>query len=219
MRVRTLALARRLCTVASDSGPWRATYEARGHAALMDAYADWAQTYDVDSLRFGYAAPAAAAEAVARHVDDLSVPVLDAGAGTGVVGDALAARGFGNLTGIDTSTHMLDVARVKGSYRELVCADLRDEGALRPGSFAALVCVGTLTPNHIETGGVFRRWLRWVQPGGLVCLSVRCDFWAADAAQLWSGQDAAAAQGAGRGGSEEGGKAQAHGDPPHAGTG
>ena len=176
------SIARRLCTVASDSGPWRATYEARGHAELMHAYASWAGSYDTDSLaRFGYAAPDAAASAVARHVPDIRAPILDAGAGTGIVGDILAARGFRNLTGIDTSTHMLAEARAKNCYRELVCADLRDEAALRPGSFAALVCVGTLTPNHIETGDVFRRWLRWLQPDALVCMSVRCDFWRADA--------------------------------------
>ena len=38
--------------------------------------------------------------------------------------------------------------------------------------------VGTLLlPNHIIDGSVLRTWLRWLQPGGVLTLSVRTDLW------------------------------------------
>ena len=153
------------------------------------AYAEWSATYDDDSLRrFGYAAPAEAARVVSRHLGpELDARILDAGAGTGLVGSFLAARGYRNLVGLDRSQPMLEQARKKGDYAELRCADLGDPTAVEPRSLAALVAVGTLTPNHgrwhghgrVEAGAWLRQWAEWRRPGGLVCLSLRSDFWQA----------------------------------------
>ena len=127
--------------------PWEATYAAKTRSELLAAYAAWAPTYDADSVdAFGYTAPHAAAEALARHVADVeSAAVLDAGAGTGQVGEHLAQLNFTNVVGVDLSEPMLDVARQKGCYRRLLCADLSDPHMLPPASLDSIVCVGTLT--------------------------------------------------------------------------
>ena len=107
---------------------WERTYLAQTQAELDMAYAEWAETYDDESMRlFGYAAPAEAARVLSRHLGpELDARILDAGAGTGLVGSFLAARGYRNLLGVDRSRPMLEQARKKGDYAELRCADLGD---------------------------------------------------------------------------------------------
>lgn len=101
-------------------GPWQRTYEATTPQELLEAYAAWAPSYDADSIgTFGYAAPQAAAEAAARLVLEAdgtggrgACRVLDAGSGTGLVGERMAGLGFGALTGVDLSPAMLAEAHV-----------------------------------------------------------------------------------------------------------
>lgn len=108
------------------------------------------------------AAPAARRRACARP-----------GAGTGLVGRALAAQGFTHLHAADLSPGMLDVAQRRGVYREL-----HHVGAgplpFAPASFDAVVAVGVLTEGHAppEAPG---EWLPVVRPGGLVVFSLRPD--------------------------------------------
>ena len=159
--------------------PWEATYAASTRAELLAAYEAWAPTYDADSVgSFGYAAPGAAALALERHVADASAAVvLDAGAGTGQVGEHLSRLGFSHVLGVDLSAPMLRIAATKGCYRELLRGDLADRTLLPPGSLDAVVCVGTLTPNHVEDGATLHTWLEWLRPGGVICASIRDDFW------------------------------------------
>ena len=120
----------------------------------------------------------AAALALERHVADASAAVvLDAGAGTGQVGEHLSRLGFSHVLGVDLSAPMLRIAATKGCYRELLRGDLTDRTLLPPGSLDAVVCVGTLTPNHVEDGATLHTWLEWLRPGGVICASIRDDFW------------------------------------------
>ena len=180
-------LTRGLATV---PGPWAHTYTARTKAELVAAYQRWAPSYDADSVgAWGYAAPAACAAALARHVPDRDARVLDAGAGTGLVGLALAERhGFRRLCALDLSPHMLDecaAKAVRGArvYEQLVEADLEDLGALVArgggggggGAFDAAVCVGTFTPNHVGADAL-EELCGAVRVGGVVALTARADF-------------------------------------------
>ena len=170
----------------AEAAAWQRTYAATSRDELLAAYAEWAPSYDVDALeRFGYAAPEAMADVLARHLDDRGSPILDAGAGTGILGKALAARGFTQLTGVDACAPMLERARAKRCYASLLEADLCDANAapreLR-GTFAAVACVGTVTYNHIDAGAAVGAWRQWLRPRGLLCLAVRDDFWRDDAA-------------------------------------
>ena len=104
--------------------------------------------------------------------------ILDIGVGTGQVGVHLAALGFGLVDGIDVSPAMLERAAAKGCYQRLIEADASEAAAVPPRSYDAIISVGTLLlPNHITDGDVLRRWLSWLKPGGLACLSMRTDLW------------------------------------------
>ena len=85
----------------SDRVKW--VYDAGSKEELQSRYDQWAAEYDQDlENEFGYVAPIRAADMFARMVSSDAV-VLDAGAGTGLVGLELAKRGFGTIDAIDLS--------------------------------------------------------------------------------------------------------------------
>ena len=62
-----------------------------------------------EMLSRGWMAPREAAGYLARHLEERDAPVLDAGAGTGLVGQALASHGFAHIEALDLSATMLEV--------------------------------------------------------------------------------------------------------------
>ena len=106
-------------------------YGARSNDELRALYDDWAGRYDQDLQAFGYSYPPAIAGLVARYVSERDAPILDAGAGTGIVGEVLAILGYTRITGIDLSDGMLAVARAKGVYAELRNQTLGERARLR----------------------------------------------------------------------------------------
>ncbi len=169
---------------------WAATYEASSQEELLVAYRSWAPTYDTDSIGlFGYRAPARTAEVLSEKLEKAlgadsskGAKILDVGAGTGLVGERLVELGHdaASLAAADLSPDMLEVARRKGCYLGgLFLCDLEDEDAaaeaLGHSTFEAAVAVGTFTPNHAGTKSL-DAMVRAVQPGGLLCFSLRDDF-------------------------------------------
>lgn len=129
-------------------------------------YADWAQSYDEGfAARMAYRLPALVAAAY-----DGGGPVLDVGAGTGLLGQALAARGFGPVDGIDLSAEMLAVARGKSVYRDLLVADVTQALDL-PQRYAGVVSSGTFTHGHVGPGAI-AGLLDVALPGARFVLSV-----------------------------------------------
>ena len=74
--------------------------------------------------------------------------VLDAGAGTGLVGERLCEAGYRDLVGIDLSPGMLAVARGKDVYRELRQTNLGESLAFPDDAFDAVISVGVFTTGH-----------------------------------------------------------------------
>lgn len=108
-------------------------------------YADWAQTYDDGfAARMAYRLPALVAAGFSG-----AGPVLDVGAGTGLLGQALAAKGIGPIDALDLSPEMLAVAAGKGVYRTLYQADLTQVLALPTGVYNGIVSSGTFTHGHV----------------------------------------------------------------------
>ena len=84
---------------------------AQNNQELAEIYERWAKDYDRDLVQvFGRDAPRRSAEVLARHVRK-EARILDAGAGTGLVGLALAQLGYNQLTAMDLSRAMLDESR------------------------------------------------------------------------------------------------------------
>ncbi len=78
-------------------------YSSRDNKELEDRYDRWANDYDKDLEKdFAYRAPRVAAEYFAKYVHT-EARILDAGAGTGLVGRVLTEMGYSNLIAMDIS--------------------------------------------------------------------------------------------------------------------
>ena len=148
-------------------------YSARDNRELAMGYDEWAQDYENDMLRMGYAIPAVAAGFVGRHVPPEG-SVLDAGAGTGMFGSILGVLGYKDLVGIDISERMLEKAGEKNAYRGLRRMVLGEPLGFDDGSFSAAVSVGVFTTNHAPPEAL-DELVRVVEAGGWVIFSVRDD--------------------------------------------
>ncbi|HZA65475.1 MAG TPA: class I SAM-dependent methyltransferase [Geminicoccaceae bacterium] len=140
-------------------------YGARSNAELRAIYDDWAGRYDEDLRAFGYSYPPPIAGLVARYVKERDAPILDAGAGTGLVGEVLSILGYTELTGIDLSDGMLAVARAKGVYAELRNQVLGERLDFPDDRFAAVVSAGVLTTGHAPPS-CFDELIRITRAGG-----------------------------------------------------
>ncbi len=83
---------------------------------LATVYGEWAEQYDTDLVdEMGYVAPVIASQLLQEYVDDLNARILDAGCGTGLVGEDLHQKGYHNLEGFDYSVQMLEKPKTKRS--------------------------------------------------------------------------------------------------------
>ena len=103
--------------------------------------------------------------------------VLDVGCGTGLVGRALRARGYGGrLAGLDLSRESLDLARQAEAYDALEQADLQQPLPVADDSYDAVVCVGVMTYLP-DVEAMWRELARVTRPDGLVVVTQREDLW------------------------------------------
>lgn len=113
-------------------------------------YRDWAPTYDHDfAAALGYTYPNQIAEIYADRAMPEDTPILDVGAGTGLVGERLREQGFGGLEALDISQEMLDVAETKSIYHQLHQIDLNAPGTFGIQRYRGLVSAGTFTHGHV----------------------------------------------------------------------
>ncbi len=144
--------------------------EANGDIGQTEARFDvWARHYDADVAGlFGWQPPLEAAAAAERYLPK-DARILDAGSGTGLVGEALAARGYRNLVAADLSQAMLDVARSKGVYREFCKVDLTEPLPLEDRIFDGLLSIGT---SAWMTGEPYAEFARIVRPDGVIICAI-----------------------------------------------
>ena len=130
-------------------------------------YKGWAETYDTDFAQtHGYVVPQRVAQIFRQEGGQ--GPVLDIGAGTGLVAEAL---GDIETDGIDISQEMLDVAGGKGLYRNRIRADLTRPLDIGDDSYAGFTSAGTFTHGHV--GPVcLPELMRIAQSGALFVLTI-----------------------------------------------
>ncbi|WP_299727831.1 class I SAM-dependent methyltransferase [uncultured Tateyamaria sp.] len=145
-------------------------YALETPADSVQLYADWAESYDHS---FAQASGYILHLEVARHFALMGGfgPVLDVGAGTGLCGQALAARGIGPVDGTDISPQMLAEARTKGTYRHLFEGNLLEGLTIPVALYQGAVSSGTFTHGHVGPAGI-DTVLDMVRPGGWIVLSV-----------------------------------------------
>ena len=151
-------------------------YVTRDHAELTSEYNVWASDYDADLQALGFSGPRAGAETLAKYVTDRDALLLDAGAGTGMVGQELARLGFTRVTALDMSPGMLTVANRKSVYQDLVVGELGKPLAFETGRFAGTTCIGTLTFGHAPPESL-DELVRVTKVGGPVVFSMRTDYY------------------------------------------
>lgn len=98
--------------------------------------------------------------------DTTGLRILDAGAGTGIVGKVLRDRGYTNIDALDISQKMLDEAKKLNVYKQFFCAPLCAEPVtgIANDQYDALICVGTLTVGHVKPVAL-NEIVRIVKPG------------------------------------------------------
>ena len=154
----------------------RWVYSSRNNQELTERYDQWAGDYDSDLERdFEYQGPQHAAELSIRYVPK-GARILDAGAGTGLVGEALAKLGYAALEAMDLSQGMLEEARQKNVYRELHQMVMGEPLGFATDSFDAVVCVGTLTLGHAPASSL-DELVRITRPGGYIVYTLRPDIY------------------------------------------
>ena len=149
-------------------------YSSANNQELEERYDQWASDYDRDlDEDFGWVSPQMTAEVMAKYVPP-DAKILDAGAGTGLVGEALARLGYQDIHAMDLSLGMLDVARSKGVYRDFRQMALGDELRYETSSFDAVISVGVFTEGHVSPQG-FDELIRITKNGGFIVFSLRVD--------------------------------------------
>ena len=149
-------------------------YSSRNNQELEERYDQWASGYEADLTRdFDYLGPPRAAEVLSRHVPK-DARILDAGAGTGLVGHVLAGLGYGNLTAVDLSQGMLEESRGKNVYRELHQMVMGEPLDFPSGAFDAAISVGVLTVGHAPANSL-DELVRVTKQGGHIVFTLRPD--------------------------------------------
>ena len=151
-------------------------YDSKDYGELTNEYDGWASDYDADLKALGFSAPRAGAGLLAKYVADKGAMVLDAGAGTGMVGQELARQGFKRITALDMSPGMLATAKEKGVYEDLMVGELGKPLPFDTGAFAGTTCVGVLTFGHAPAESL-DELVRVTKTGGPVVFSMRTDFY------------------------------------------
>ena len=152
-------------------------YDLKSPDDNIKLYSVWAETYDnsfvVDmqyKLHFFVAQ-----EFVVNGGKGL---VLDVGAGTGALAQALSQKGKFSIEATDISEEMLKVAASKKIYKRSFLSDLTKEIPVENGNYDGVVSSGTFTHGHVGPSAM-AELVRVTKPGGLITISVNEKHWVA----------------------------------------
>lgn len=143
---------------------------------LAEYYDAWANKYELDSLQFGYHRVLAVMCGLIKHyVNTDNGKILDAGAGTGMLGEMMALLGYQNLVALDMSDGMLNVAREKHVYQDLHQMTIDTHMDLPDNTFGAVVAMGVFTAGCHMPPESFAELIRITKPGGHIIFSIRME--------------------------------------------
>lgn len=146
----------------------------------MTIYDKWAAIYnaEVSDEAQSYVAPELVAQVALKSANNPSQNViLDAGCGTGLVGQALRLAGAKAIDGLDLSSAMLTVAKQTGAYRGLAQADLTRRIEKADETYDIVTCVGTFTLGHVGLDPALRELVRVTRRNGIVVATVLDEIW------------------------------------------
>ena len=150
-------------------------YDLKSPDDNIKLYSVWAETYDnsfiVDmqyKLHF-----AVAEEFILNGGKGL---ILDVGAGTGALAEALLQKEKFCLEATDISEEMLKIADSKKIYKRSFLSDLTKEIPVDNSFYDGVVSSGTFTHGHVGPSSI-RELVRVTKPGGLITISINEKHW------------------------------------------
>jgi predicted TPR repeat methyltransferase len=137
----------------------------------INLYRSWASTYDSDFAKQNdYRSPLEIAKYFDKYSNNKDTPILDVGAGTGLIGEYLKLSSR-EIDAIDISPEMLNIARLKNCYSKIIEADLTKRLLIDDNHYGAIVSAGTFTHGHVGPD-VLDELLRVTRSGGLFVLTI-----------------------------------------------
>lgn len=153
---------------------------------LEQYYDKWSGNYDHDVSDEDYLGPEYIANYLVNiwqnhlNVDSINkyVKVLDAGCGTGLVGQVLYSKGFQNIDGFDLSHRMVEIAKKTQAYCSLTggCDMTSRIDSFPNDQYQATVCCGVFTLGHVPPIAL-EELIRITKPGGLLLVSTRKSYY------------------------------------------
>jgi len=124
-------------------------YSLKTPKDAINLYRSWASTYDSDFAKQNdYRSPLEIAKYFEKYSNNKDTPILDVGAGTGLIGEFLIANSR-EIDAIDISPEMLNIARLKNCYSKIIEADLTKRLLINDNHYGAIVSAGTFTHGHV----------------------------------------------------------------------
>ena len=151
-------------------------YNCQNNRELAAKYDEWSKNYDRElKSEFDYTAPLMAVETLVKYLP-AKAHILDAGVGTGLVGELLYQQGYFNLEGMDISPGMLEKAKAKKIYTNLYQKVMGEPLGFPTNSFDGIVSVGTITFGHAPVSS-FDELVRITKSEGYIIFTLRPDFY------------------------------------------
>ena len=135
-------------------------------------YKVWASSYDDDfAKKNDYRSPVLISNYYDKYSNKNDVPVLDVGAGTGLIAEVMNKKNTIDIDAIDISPEMLESAKSKNCYNKLIEADLTKNLDIENNYYGAIVSAGTFTHGHIGPNAL-DELLRVTKPSGLFVITI-----------------------------------------------
>lgn len=144
------------------------------NAYIEKAFDEFSSNFDAKLEALSYRGPQLIQDALTKCAPPGNLTALDAGCGTGLCGSLI--RPFASrLVGVDLSTGMLQIAKRRGSYDELVRMELTEYLSLQNETYDLIVAADTLI-YFGDLAEVFRTAGGALKPRGLLILTLEeCD--------------------------------------------
>ena len=160
-----------------DTRPWLSGIcDSQNTEELKNKYDSWANNYDADVGEDWSFMPVAIAQTVSKLLNNKNAAILDAGAGTGLVGQALAKQGYTNLTAVDLSEKMLDIAKERQVYKALLQCNLEDDSMFSNSTnFDVVIAAGVFAHAHAGVE-ILHNLFSLLKEEGFFLLTIREDY-------------------------------------------